>query len=276
MLTIAQITDLHVTSAKDPLNKRRNEQRLRQVLKTVHELRPRPIAIIATGDLVDRGEPEEYVELREVMQDCEIPVYYGVGNHDNRIAFLEAFEGPMARTDENGFVQYAVDFGPMRLVMVDTLEQGQNEGGFCEKRAAWLARTLDEAPDQPTCVALHHPPIPSGIQWMDPEPDAPWIRRLADTMRGREQVQVMICGHVHRSYLGLFAGRVVAAAAATSIQLTLDLTAVDMEHPDGREILVEEPPGYTLVMAESGQLITHMCVAGEYAPAVTYNFPFRH
>jgi Icc protein len=274
-LTIAQITDLHVTTDQDPLNRRRNELRLRQVLRAIHALRPRPTAIIATGDLVDRGEAEEYVELRSVLKDSEIPIYFGVGNHDARAPFLEMFPDENARTDENGFLQYAIDFGEMRLVMVDTLEEGQNDGGFCEKRAAWLARTLDEAPDRPTLLGLHHPPIPSGIQWMDPPPGAAWTQRLADVVRDRPQVRVMVCGHLHRGYVGIFANRAVVAAPATSIQLTLDLTSVDMRHPDGREILVEEPPGYSLIMATGGELITHMCVAGEYAPAVTYNFPFR-
>jgi hypothetical protein len=49
LLTIAQITDLHVTTEKDPLNQRRNETRLRQVLNTIHSLRPRPVAIIASA-----------------------------------------------------------------------------------------------------------------------------------------------------------------------------------------------------------------------------------
>jgi 3',5'-cyclic AMP phosphodiesterase CpdA len=274
-LTIAQITDLHITTDKDPLNKRRNELRLREVLRAIHNLKPRPVAIIATGDLVDRGEAEEYVELKAVMAECEIPVYYGVGNHDARLPFLELFEGPQARTDENGFIQYAVDFGDMRMVMIDTLEDGQNDGGFCEKRAGWLARALDEEPSKPTVLALHHPPIPSGIQWMDSPPGAPWAKRLAQVLKGRDQIRVMVSGHLHRGYLGLFAGHVSVAAPATSIQLTLDLTSVDLRRPDGREILVEEPPGFALIVAIDGELITHMCVAGEYAPAVTYNFPFR-
>ena len=264
-----------MTTDKDPLNRRRNELRLRQVLRAIHALRPRPVAIIATGDLVDRGEPEEYVELKGVLKDSEIPIYFGVGNHDARAPFLELFEGPRARTDENGFIQYAVDFGDARMVVIDTLEEGQNDGGFCERRAAWLARTLDEVPNKPTVVALHHPPIPSGIQWMDPPPNAEWTQRLAEVVKTRDWVRVMISGHLHRGYLGMFAGRVVVAAPATSIQLTLDLTSVDMRHPDGREILVEEPPGYALIMEAGGDLITHLCVAGEYAPAVTYNFPFR-
>jgi 3',5'-cyclic-AMP phosphodiesterase len=274
LLTIAQITDLHITTDKDPLNQRRNEERLRQVMKTIHGLRPRPVAIIASGDLVDRGEVEEYLELKRLMADSEIPIYYALGNHDLRAPFLEVFSGPGAQTDPNGFVQYAVDFGPMRMVVCDTLE-GENHGDYDEARAAWLSAKLDEAPDRPTAVILHHPPIPSGIRWMDPDPQSPWLIRLADVLIGRDQVKVLMCGHIHRAFNGLFAGRMVAAAPATSIQLTLDLTEVDMEVPDGREILVEEPPAFALLMSNGPDLTTHVCLAGDYTPAVTYNFPFR-
>lgn len=274
MLTIAQITDLHITTDKDPLNQKRNEERLRQVMKAIHALRPRPVAIIASGDLVDRGEIEEYRELERLMADSEIPIYYALGNHDLRGPFLEVFSGPGAQTDANGYIQYAVDFGPMRMVVCDTLE-GENHGDYDEARAEWLRATLDSAPDRPTAVILHHPPISSGIRWMDPDPNSPWLRRLAEVLTGRDQVKVLMCGHIHRAFNGLFAGHMVAAAPATSIQLTLDLTEVDMHVPDGREILVEEPPGFALLMSQGGDLTTHICVAGDYAPAVTYNFPFR-
>jgi 3',5'-cyclic AMP phosphodiesterase CpdA len=274
VLTIAQITDLHITTEKDPLNQKRNEERLRQTMKAIHALRPQPVAIIASGDLVDRGELEEYYELERLMADSEIPVYYALGNHDDRAAFLKVFSGPGAQTDENGYVQYAVDFGDMRMVVCDTLD-GPNHGEYDEARAAWLARTLDEAPERPTAIVLHHPPIPSGIQWMDPDPQSPWIVRLADVLKGRDQVRVLLCGHIHRGFVGLFAGHIVSAAPATSIQLTLDLTEVDMHVPDGREILVEEPPGFALLMSNGGDLTTHLCLAGDYTPAVTYNFPFR-
>jgi Icc protein len=274
LLTIAQITDLHITTDKDPLNQRRNEERLRQVMKTIHGLRPRPVAIIASGDLVDRGEVEEYLELKRLMADSEIPIYYALGNHDLRAPFLEVFSGPGAQTDPNGYVQYAVDFGSMRMVVCDTLE-GENHGDYDEARAAWLSATLDEAPERPTAVILHHPPIPSGIRWMDPDPQSPWLLRLAEVLTGRNQVKVLMCGHIHRAFQGLFAGHMVAAAPATSIQLTLDLTEVDMEVPDGREILVEEPPAFVLLMSNGPDLTTHVCLAGEYTPAVTYNFPFR-
>ena len=274
MLTIAQITDLHITNDKDPVSKRRNAQRLRQVLASIDGLKPRPAAIVISGDLVDRGEIEEYRELQALLRDVKIPIFYGVGNHDRRAPFLEAFKGADARIDENGFVQFAVDFGPLRLVVCDTLDEQQEGGAFCDLRADWLARTLDEAPDQPTVIALHHPPILSGIQWMDPEPDDPWIQRLAGVIRNRGQVQAVVCGHVHRPFSGILAGQAIHVAPATSIQLTLNLTPVDMRKPDGREILVEEPPGYMLLMAHRGRVSTHVCVAGDYPPAVAYTVPF--
>ena len=274
MLTIAQITDLHVTTGHDPLSQLRNAQRLRQVLRSIEELRPRPVAIIASGDLADHGEAAEYAEVKSILGETDIPIYFAVGNHDRRTAFMNAFEGPGAQRDDNGFIQYVVDFDGLRMVVCDTLEEGKHGAGFCEKRAAWLAAALDAEPDTPTIVVLHHPPILSGVKWMDPDPDAPWIARLSEVIRGREQIRVLLCGHVHRPFHGLLAGQVVATAPATSIQVTLNLSPVDMQKPDGREILVDEPPGYVLVMADEGRVTTHICVAGDFAPAVAYTRPF--
>jgi 3',5'-cyclic AMP phosphodiesterase CpdA len=272
MLTIAQITDLHITTAKDPQNRRRNEKRLRAVLAAIHDLQPRPAAIIASGDLVDRGEAEEYAELQGILGEVEIPIHYGLGNHDRRAVFRAAH--PETPVDEHGFVQYAVDIEGLRVIMLDTLDEASGDGAFCARRARWLKRTLDAEPQTPTVIALHHPPILSGIQWMDPSPDDAWVRRLAKVIKGRKQVLTAICGHTHRAFHGVLAGQVFAAAPATSIQLTLNLTPVDLRIPDGREILVDEPPGYALLMWDKGQLTTHTCVAGAFAPAVTYDQPF--
>lgn len=274
MLTIAQITDLHITTGRDPLSRLRNEQRLRQVLRSIHELKPRPTAIIASGDLVDRGEPAEYAELKVILAESQIPIYFAVGNHDRRAAFLEAFEGPYARRDEAGLVQYVEDFGELRMVVCDTLAEGKDRSGFDAARAAWLAAALEADRSTPTLVVLHHPPILSGVKWMDPDPAAPWIGQLAETIRGHDQVRVVLCGHVHRAFHGLLGGHVVATAPATSIQVTLNLSPVDMERPDGREILVAEPPGYVLVVADEGRVTTHVCVAGDFEPAVAYTRPF--
>lgn len=271
MLTIAQITDLHVTTAKDPVNQARNAARLQMVLKSIHALSPRPAAIIASGDLVDHGTPEEYAALKVALQDVEIPIYYGLGNHDGRQAFQAAF--PDVPADEAGFVQYATQIGDLRLVMCDTLQQGEEGGGFCETRAAWLARTLDEAPDMPTIVVLHHPPIASGIQWMDEPPDTAWMQRLAAVIKGRKQIVTLACGHIHRAYHGLFAGQLVSASPAASLQLTPNFAPVDKRVADGREILRDEPPGFTVFAWDRNAFTVHIVVAGDFAP-IFYTRPF--
>jgi Icc protein len=273
MLTIAHITDLHITSPRDPASHTQSETRLQQVLDAIYALKPRPLAIVATGDLVHNGEAKEYAELRRIFSNTQIPIFVGVGNHDRRETFRAAF--PETATDENGFVQYATGIGGLRLVMADSLEEGQNRGVYCEARTAWLRRILEEAPEAPTLVAIHHPPVRSGIQWMeDPSSDDPWVLRLAEVLRGRRQVVGVIAGHLHRAFHAPFAGHIVSVSAATAIELTLDLRDIDRNRPDGRELLREEPPGFSLLLWDEGRLTTHVCVAGDFPGAVHFNAPF--
>jgi Icc protein len=272
MLTIAHITDLHFAAAPDAVNHERHKTRLRKVLDAIHALKPRPAAIVATGDLVHRGEPEEYAELRRIFRDVQIPIFLGVGNHDRRAAFRACF--PETPADENGFIQYVANIGGLRLIMADTVEQGQNHGAYCDQRATWLRRTLAEAPDAPTLVAIHHPPVRSGIQWMeDPLPTDGWVSRLGDALRGQRQVLGVIAGHLHRGFHAGFAGHVVSVSPATAIQLTLDLRELDTAAPDGRELLSEEPPGFSVLLWDKGEFTTHVCVAGEFPGAVHFNTP---
>lgn len=275
MLTIAQITDLHISSARDPLNQTRNAARLSAALAAIHALRPRPAAIIASGDLTDTGDPEEYAALAGLLAGSEIPIHLAIGNHDRRAPLLAAFTSAHLSTDASGFVQYVQEIGELRLVVCDTVEEGNDQGAFCSRRADWLERTLDEAPERPTIVVLHHPPIPCGIQWMDPPQGTPWIATMAGILAGRPQVQAVICGHVHRAYHGVFAGRQVSVCAATSLQLTLDLTALDRRRPDGRQILVGEPPGFALLCWDGASLTVHTCVAGAFGDQITYVTPFE-
>jgi len=285
MKTFAQITDLHITTLDDPYkSKERNDARLRDVLTTIYNLKPRPVAIIASGDLVDRGEAREYVEFRNLISDFrEIPIYAGMGNHDLRAPFREIFPDRSQvyyEVDQNGFIQYEVDFGDIRLVMIDTLDEYDNgtqhreSGAFCNKRANWLKKTLSRHSNKPTMLALHHPPIRSGIYWMDAREKYDWQKRLGDAVKNRKQVRTMMCGHLHRAYHSSFANQIVSASPATSIQLTLNLTEVDLRVPDGREILVEEPAGFSLHMWDHGELTTHVCVAPAFPSAVQYEYPF--
>lgn len=272
MLTIAQITDLHIASDKHAKLHERNCARLKAVLTAIEGQKPRPVAIIASGDLVDHGESEEYAELASLLRAVSIPVHFGLGNHDRRSPFVANF--PDTATDQSGFVQYARDFGSLRLIMCDTLDEGRDGAEFCAMRADWLKGTLAARTTEPTIVALHHPPIASGIGWMDPDPGAPWLDRLKASLSGQNHVQTLICGHVHRAFHGSFAGHRVSVSTATAPQLALDLSPMNVDVPDGRAIAVDEPPGYTLHVWDGKTLVSHTCVVGDYKPVFRFRAPF--
>lgn len=232
-----------------------NARRLDAVLTRLLSLPTPPDALIASGDLTERGDEASYRRVREKLSACPFPVHYALGNHDSREAFVAAFP-ELAMTD--GFLQYAAECGELRLLVLDTLEPGRHGGGFDTARAEWLTARLDEAPDRPTILVLHHPPIETGIGWLTTDPDEPWVRLLADTIAARANIVALLTGHIHRSITGRFAGFPVVVCPPTAPVAALELAPLHPDRPDGRPIIVDTPPAYALHLWRGGQLVSHV------------------
>src|SRR5260370_38914657 len=54
-------------------------------------LDPRPDLVLLSGDLVDKGEADEYAHLRKLLAGLSIPILVIPGNHDDREALRQAF-----------------------------------------------------------------------------------------------------------------------------------------------------------------------------------------
>ena len=52
------------------------------------------------------------------------------------------------------------------MLLLDTLRPGKASGELCERRLAWLAKQL-AARNDAVCIAMHHPPLAVGIEYMD-------------------------------------------------------------------------------------------------------------
>ena len=232
-----------------------NARRLDAVLDRIAALPTPPALIIASGDLTERGDAESYRSLRDKVAARGIPTHYALGNHDGREGFREVFPDP-PMTD--GFLQYAIECGDLRVLVLDTLETGRHGGGFCEVRARWLAARIDEQPDRPTILVLHHPPIESGIGWLTTMPDEPWVRRLGAAVAGRGNIVALLCGHIHRSITGQFEGIPVIVCPPTGPAAALSLEPYDPERPDGRPMIVDVPPAYALHLWHDGRLISYV------------------
>ena len=255
-MLIAQITDIHLGFEPGRADEA-NLQRLNQVIDTLLSMTRLPDGMIATGDLTEHGAADSYATLRRALERCPWPVWLIPGNHDVRTAFCAAF--PLMPVDD-GFVHYVVDSGPLRIVMLDTLEEGVHGGSFCERRAAWLEAQLAAAPDRPTLIVAHHPPIETGIDWMTAHAGDAWVGRLAAVVRRHPQIVRIVAGHIHRPIVADWAGTTVWVSPSTAPQVTLELGAVP-PMPDDRPMIIAEPPGFSLHLWTGTALVSHAGMA---------------
>jgi 3',5'-cyclic-AMP phosphodiesterase len=266
-MLIAQITDIHL--GFEPNNPAEfNRKRLDQTLRTLAALEPRPDLLLATGDLVDAGDDDvSYRRLKGALAGLPFPVYFAMGNHDSRDAFLKNFPDS---GQADGFIQYAIEDWPVRILVLDTLEDGRHGGGFCGIRAAWLDARLAEQPERPTLIVLHHPPIATGLSWMSENPDAIWVGRLKRLIAGRGNILALITGHLHRHVMTSWAGTRLSVCPSTAPQVALDLATIDPDRPDGRPMIVADPPAYALHYWDGEHLISHYDTADEHTVLARY------
>ena len=263
---LVQLSDPHVTHPGRRIADRVDTAAaLRHAVARVLQIKPRPVAVLISGDLVDAGHPAEYAQLRELLQpliDAGLPLALLPGNHDAREPLQAAFEG-MARVHcgEPGApaIQYALDLpGPLRLVVLDSLVPGQPHGGLDDARLAQAHALLAERPDIPTIVALHHPPHATGLAVMDGMALQQGAAGFEALIAAHPQVRRVVCGHLHRMTLGRVAHASVISAPSTAHQVALDLT------PDAPLRIALETPGWLIHAWGPGlPLVTHLAQAGE-------------
>ena len=253
-MLVAQITDIHL--GYDPGNPDEyNRQRLDRTLAVLKAMVPAPDLLLVTGDIADNGDDRvSYQRFAEAIEGLPFRVCPVMGNHDSREIFREVFPDT---ADAGGYIQYAIDDFPVRILVLDTLEIGRHGGGYDEVRAAWLAARLAEAPGRPTMLALHHPPIATGLSWMTENPDAEWVRRLRPIVEAHPNIVAMVSGHLHRPIVTRWAGTALAVCPSTAPQVALDLEKMDAEHPDNRPMIVADRPYFALHYWNGDGLITH-------------------
>ena len=182
------------------------------------------------------------------------PLHVLTGNHDDPALVREHF--PLEGDHERDY-RYTAEIDGLRLVAVDSTIPGSEAGAFDAERLAWLESMLDEAVDQPTIVAVHHPPIDIGIDALDviriAEPDA---AELVASLASRPQVLRVICGHVHRAAVGDLSGCSMFACPsnhkAAPLEIGVGGSPADLE-------LVPEPPAFAVhALLRDGALISHI------------------
>lgn len=216
-MIVAQISDTHI--ALDVQDADRRLADLAITVDAINELIPLPDAIVHTGDIAHNGRRDEYARAAAVLAKAKVPVYVLTGNRDNRANLLEAFAGSGYLPADFGFVQYAVESFPVRLIALDTQSSG-NRGEFCPERLRHFGELVDADITKPIAVFTHHPPFevtegPHPVHFEDQE--AMQVLRSALHRSGR--VVAVFSGHVHRAAWGDVAGISAMVMPATTTML---------------------------------------------------------
>jgi 3',5'-cyclic-AMP phosphodiesterase len=222
---------------------------LAAAVESVRALVPNPDAVLISGDLADHAVDVEYEQVRELLAPVEAPLYVLPGNHDDRLALRRHFDVPGA---DGQPVQYAADLGPLRLVVLDSTRAGEDRGELDADRLAWLEATLAAAPGIPTLLALHHPPLATGIPGFDKVGLPPADRRaLGMVIEAHPQVRRIVAGHMHRTISAELVGRNVLAVPSTYVQARLEFGAEEIR-------LSAEPCGFAVHAVLDGALVSHV------------------
>ncbi|MGK9236544.1 phosphodiesterase [Inquilinus limosus] len=247
-MKIIQITDPHLVAPGERLYDLDPAARLARCVESIAAEHGDAELCVVTGDLADRGAPEAYVLLREILRPLPMPVRLLLGNHDDRAAFREAF--PDAPVDPAGFVQSVLDGPGRRLLFLDTLERGARGAGvLCARRLDWIAARLGEAPGRPIHLFMHHPPRSVGVRhfarMLLTSPDA-----LFDLLHRHGNVRHVFFGHVHLPVWGRWGTLSFSAIRGTCQHIDLELDDPDVAFAEG-------PPAYGVILLEGENVIVH-------------------
>jgi 3',5'-cyclic-AMP phosphodiesterase len=167
---------------------------------------------------------------------------------------------------DSGPLAYAIDRFTVRLIALDTAVAGEPWGRLGPEQLAWLDARLLEMSERPTVVALHHPPFRTGIGHMDRsmlrDADA-----LAAVISRHDQVERVVCGHVHRAIQCRFAGTLAQSAPSCAHQAELILG-------EAPATWICEPPAVLLHWWDpAAGLVSHISMIGSYGPAGEFGDP---
>jgi len=217
---LAQISDLHL--GEPPRGGADPEGCLRAVIKALRRMPDRPDAILVSGDLAEHAKPKQYRLAAKVVGKLGVPMYALPGNHDDRATMREVLGAPGAG---DAPLDYAVDLGPLRLLVLDSTIPGEDRGGFDPGQLERLDAELAASP-KPAILAMHHPPLTTAMaDWDGVNLPVPERQALAAVLARHPQAKAIVAGHLHRVAVAGLAGRPVLAAPSTFLQARPDFAA---------------------------------------------------
>ena len=201
MTLLVQISDTHVVERGTLLYGMADTARhLAETVAEINAMDPLPDAVLITGDLVEHPGPVTYSHFRDLIEPLEVPVYLMPGNHDDPEIMWSYFRGTGMYPCKPPHFQYVIEDFPFRVLMLNSHFDNSELPFFGPRRLQWLDEVLSES-DRPALIAIHHPPMKTGIGFIDMVGDL-WYQALGEVLERHPQVVKIICGHGHLDLQG--------------------------------------------------------------------------
>jgi 3',5'-cyclic-AMP phosphodiesterase len=243
---VTQVSDLHFGAswpAGDPAAV------LARAVDAVNRMPDKPVAVLISGDLCDVATAANYELAREGLSRLEAPFYVLPGNHDDRALMRECFGLPGEGAEP---IQYAVGLDGFRVIVLDTIVPNSDAGALDRGRLGWLEAELARAPEQPTLIAMHHPPLLTAVPvWDEIALAAADREALERLVAANPQVLGCVAGHLHRTVVSDLGGKPVLAIPSTYEQAKLDFRLTDFE-------MSNDPPAFAVHTVVEGRLVSHI------------------
>jgi 3',5'-cyclic AMP phosphodiesterase CpdA len=208
-MIIAHISDTHLALEARDADRRMHD--FASTIADINALDPAPDVIVHSGDIVHNGRQDEYAQALALLAKARAPVCVLPGNKDDRANLRAAFSAQGYLAPVSGFIDYAVEDYPVRLIALDTLKTGSSRGEFRPEQARRLIELIDAERDKPIAVFSHHPPFevtvgPDRFHFETMES----MSRLREALQRCERIIAVFSGHVHRAAAGEI-GRIPAS-----------------------------------------------------------------
>lgn len=259
MTRIIQLSDPHIVPEGElAYGQVETSAPLKSCVETINRILPNigPIdMVIVTGDLTDYGTAEEYQRFRDIMEPLKIPYRVIPGNHDN-VNVMRANFSDHEWMPKSGPINWTAEFTDLALIALDTNIADQDYGNLSDQSLSYLHDKLADLNNKSVIVAIHHPPILTGMKTMDKYNlrDSEKLKGILSEFPGELK---LVCGHMHRNITAFFGSVICQISPGTSHCVNMDF------REDAPHSLIREP-GAFLLHEMRGGIMTHTIPIGYF------------
>lgn len=262
MTTVLQISDTHIVAPGHLVSGQLDTAgSLRKTVERIKQITPQlgqVDAVLVSGDLTDDGHANSYAHFKFLMAPLHLPLFVIPGNHDLRAPMRDAFAGSSS-LPATGKLNWHAQVGPIDLIGLDTLKEGEGGGEVDAATLEFLDQTLSEDRTRPALLALHHPPFASGITFMD-KIGLEGHEALSELLARFDKEIRVVCGHIHTTMITTIAGKVALSAPSPCSAFAYDTS------PDAQPGFLNQEDGFVVHRWEHGFTSTRIAIEPGQGP----------